>query len=165
MGLQLYGDAQRHRQDHRRQLGQPILRRHHRGPCAFRLPDHAIQGPGHDSPRPSAGVRRHPHHVRAIASPPWRGRWAGGHRLRVRADLSVRHPLDAGLLRRRQIAGDRRHANGMRIRRLDVHAAGIRLDRTAYQCAVVPSVHVAFLVLMVIMHESLRKKCAGQTID
>ena len=30
------------------------------------------------------------------------------------------------------------------IRRLDVHAAGIRLDRTAYQCAVVPSVHVGF---------------------
>lgn len=46
------------------------------------------------------------------------------------------------------------------------HAAGIRLDRTAYQCAVVPSVHVGiFLVLMMIMHESLRKKCAGQTID
>ena len=128
-GLQLYGDAQRHRQDHRRQLGQPILRRHHRGPCAFRLPDHAIQGPGHDSPRPSAGVRRHPHHVRAIASPPWRGRWAGGHRLRVRADLSVRHPLDAGLLRRRQIAGHRRRADGLRLCGLTAHAATVRHHR------------------------------------
>ena len=113
----------------RRQLGQPILRRHHRGPCAFRLPDHAIQGPGHDSPRPSAGVRRHPHHVRAIASPPWRGRWAGGHRLRVRADLSVRHPLDAGLLRRRQIAGHRRRADGLRLCGLTAHAATVRHHR------------------------------------
>lgn len=56
----------------------------------------------------------------------------------------VRHSFHAGIFRRRQIAGDRRHANGMRIRRLDVHAAGIRLDRTAYQCAVVPFVHVGF---------------------
>lgn len=102
---------------------------HHRGSCAFRLSDHAIQGPGHDSPRPSAGVRRHPHHVRAIASPPWRGRWAGGHRLRVRADLSVRHPLDAGLLRRRQIAGHRRRADGLRLCGLTAHAATVRHHR------------------------------------
>ena len=65
-------------------------------------------------------------------------------RLRLRSDLSVRHSFHAGIFRRRQIAGDRRHADGMRIRRLDVHAAGIRPDRTAYQRAVVPSVHVGF---------------------
>lgn len=99
------------------------------GACAFRLSDHAIQGPGHDSPRSSAGARRHPHHVRAIASPPWRGRWAGGHRLRVRADLSVRHPLDAGLLRRRQIAGRRRRADGLCLCGLTAHAATVRHHR------------------------------------
>ena len=67
--------------------------------------------------------------ILTIASPPWRGRWAGGHRLRVRADLSVRHPLDAGLLRRRQIAGHRRRADGLRLCGLTAHAATVRHHR------------------------------------
>lgn len=53
----------------------------------------------------------------------------GGHRLRVRADLSVRHPLDAGLLRRRQIAGHRRRADGLRLCGLTAHAATVRHHR------------------------------------
>ena len=47
----------------------------------------------------------------------------------VRADLSVRHPLDAGLLRRRQIAGHRRRADGLRLCGLTAHAATVRHHR------------------------------------
>ena len=45
------------------------------------------------------------------------------------ADLSVRHPLDAGLLRRRQIAGHRRRADGLRLCGLTAHAATVRHHR------------------------------------
>ena len=92
----------------------------------------------------TAGADRYRHHVAAAASQYRHHYGTDDCRSWLRTDLPVRHSFHAGIFRRRQIAGDRRHANGMRIRRLDVHAAGIRLDRTAYQCAVVPSVHVGF---------------------
>ena len=47
----------------------------------------------------------------------------------LRPYLPVRHPLDAGLLRRRQIAGHRRRADGLRLCGLTAHAATVRHHR------------------------------------
>ena len=75
------------------------------------------------------GADRHRHHAPAVAAQYRHHRGTNGHRFGLRADLSVRHPFHSCLFRRGQIAGHRRHADGLRLCGIDVHAAAVRADR------------------------------------
>lgn len=73
----------------------------------------------------------HRHHASAVAAQYRHHRGTDGHRFGLRADLSVRHPFHSCLFRRGQIAGHRRHADGLRLCGVDVHAAAVRADCAA----------------------------------
>ena len=94
-----------------------------------RFPDHETERFGHDSSWPGVGADRHRHHAPAVAAQYRHHRGTNGHRFGLRADLSVRHPFHSCLFRRGQIAGHRRHADGLRLCGIDVHAAAVRADR------------------------------------
>ena len=105
---------------------------------------------------------RHRHHAPAVAAQYRHHRGTNGHRFGLRADLSVRHPFHSCLFRRGQIAGHRRHADGLRLCGIDVHAAAVRLIAQHVSVNLFPFYLVVFLALMVAMHETLRRKCGDR---
>lgn len=111
--------------------GSLFCNRHHRRTSRQRFPDHETERSGHDSSWPGVGADRHRHHAPAVAAQYRHHRGTNGHRFGLRADLSVRHPFHSCLFRRGQIAGHRRHADGLRLCGIDVHAAAVRADRAA----------------------------------
>lgn len=88
-----------------------------------------LSDPSTHPPRSGPGIDGCHHHAAAAAASHRHHRGTDGHRPRMRADTSMRHPLHADLFRQGQVPGHRRHADGLRLCGIDVHAAAVRADR------------------------------------